>query len=103
MIEETIPRLEAFYSSYNEISSEVDDLLNKMETFSVSAISSEGLKSKNKQIQELEEAVNERRSKLEALLESCDLLETPFDQSQFEKNVSELQEKMAQCDQVTIY
>lgn len=101
VIEETIPKLKAFYSSYNEISSEVDDLLKKMETFSVSAISSDGLESKNKQLQELEEAVNQRRSKLEALLASCDLLETPFDQSQFEKNVSELQEKMAQCDQVT--
>ena len=101
VIEETIPKLEAFYSSYNEISSEVDDLSKKMETFSVSAISSDGLESKNKQLQELEEAVNQRRSKLEALLASCDLLETPFDQSQFEKNVSELQERMAQCDQVT--
>ena len=101
VIEETIPKLEAFYTSYNEISSEVDDLLKKMETFSVSAISSDGLESKNRQLQELEEAVNERRSKLEALLASCDLLETPFDQTQFEKNVSELQEKMAQCDQVT--
>ena len=100
VIEETIPKLEAFYSSYNEISSEVDDLLKKMESFSVSAISSDGLESKSKQLQELEEAVNERRSKLEALLASCDLLETPFDQTQFEKNVSELQEKMAECDQV---
>ena len=100
-IEETIPKLEAFYSSYNEISAKVDDLLKKMETFSVSAISSDGLEAKNKELQELEETVNQRRSKLEALLASCDLLETPFDQSQFEKNVSELQEKMTQCDQVT--
>lgn len=101
VIEETIPKLEAFYSSYSEISTEVDDLLKKMEAFSVSAISSDGLESKSKALQELEEAVNQRRSKLDALLASCDLLETPFDQSQFEKNVSELQEKMAQCDQVT--
>lgn len=101
VIEETIPKLEAFYSSYNEISLEVDDLLKKMESFSVSAISSDSLESKNKQLLELEGAVNERQSKLEELLASCDLLETPFDQSQFEKNVSELQEKMAQCDQVT--
>ena len=101
VIEETIPKLEAFYSSYNEISLEVDDLLKKMETFSVSAISSDSLESKNTQLQDLEGAVNERRSKLEELLASCDLLETPFDQSQFEKNVSELQEIMAQCDQVT--
>ena len=100
VIEETIPKLEAFYSSYSEISTEVDDLLKKMEAFSVSAISSDGLESKNKELQELEEAVNQRQSKLDALLASCDLLETPFDQSQFEKNVNELQEKMAQCDQV---
>lgn len=100
VIEETIPKLEAFYSSHNEIAKEVDDLLKKMETFSVSAVSSDGLESKSKELQELEEAVNQRRSKLEALLASCELLETPFDQSQFEKNVSELQERMAQCDQV---
>lgn len=100
VIEETIPKLEAFYSSYNGISSEVDDLLEAMEAFSVSAISSEGLESKSQELQELEGAVNQRRSKLEALLASCDLLETPFDQSRFEKDVSELQEKMSLCDQV---
>ena len=99
-IEGTIPKLEAFYSSYNGISAEVDDLLEKLAAFSVSAISSDGLEAKNKDLQELEEAVNQRRSKLEDLLATCDLLETPFDQSQFEKNVDELQEKLAQCDQV---
>ena len=101
VIEETIPKLEAFYSSYNDIWKEVDDLLKKMEAFSVSAVSSDGLESKNKELRELEDAVSQRRSKLEALLASCDLLETPFDQSQFEEKVSELQEKMAQCDQVS--
>ena len=101
VIEETIPKLEAFYSSYSDISSEVGDLLEKLEAFKVSAISSEGLEAKNSELKKLEDAVNQRRSKLEDLLASCDLLETPFDQSHFEKNVSELQEKMSLCDQVT--
>ena len=101
VIEETIPKLEAFYSSYGDISSEVNDLLEKLEAFKVSAISSEGLEAKNSELKKLEDAVNQRRSKLEDLLASCDLLETPFDQSHFEKNVSELQEKMSLCDQVT--
>ena len=101
VIEETIPKLEAFYASYNTISSEVDDLLEKLESFSVSAISSDGLEAKSKDLKELEEAVNQRRSNLEDLLATCELLETPFDQSHFEKNVNELQEKLTQCDQVT--
>ena len=100
VIEETIPKLEAFYVSYNELSSEVDGLLEKLATFNVSAISSDGLEAKSSELKQLEEAVIQRRSKLEDLLATCDLLETPFDQSNFEKNVSELQEKMSQCDQV---
>lgn len=46
MIEETIPKLEAFHSSYAGIVSNLDDLLNKIDGFSVSAISSEALASK---------------------------------------------------------
>ena len=100
VIEDTIPKLEAFYSSYNELSTEVDGLLEKIASFSVSAISSEGLESKSQELQLLEEAVSQRRSKLEDILASCELLETPFDHSKFEKNVSDLQEKMALCDKV---
>ena len=100
VIEDTIPKLEAFYSSYNELSTEVDGLLEKIASFSVSAISSDGLESKSQELQGLEEAVSQRRSKLEDILASCELLETPFDHSKFEKNVSDLQEKMALCDKV---
>ena len=99
-IEDTIPKLEAFYSTYNELSTEVDDLLEKMASFSVSAISSDGLEAKSKELQQLEEAVNQRRSKLEDVLASCELLETPFDHSKFEENVSKLQDSMALCDKV---
>ena len=100
-IEDTIPKLKAFYSTYNELSSEVDDLLEKMASFSVSAVSSDGLEAKSQELQQLEEAVNQRRSKLEDVLASCELLETPFDHSQFEENVSKLQDNMALCDKVS--
>ena len=50
--------------------------------------------------QELSGEVEQKRSAFDVLLAACDLLETPFDQSQFESDVSGLQEKMAECDKV---
>jgi len=50
--------------------------------------------------QELVGEVGVQRSEFEELLASCDLLETPFDQSQFECDVSKLQARMADCDKV---
>ena len=44
-----------------------------------------------------------QRSEFEQLLSSCDLLETPFDQSQFESDVSQLQAKMDDCDKVCVW
>ena len=51
--------------------------------------------------QELSGEVNQQRMQFDSLLSSCDLLETPFDQTQFENDVSQLQEKLAQCDKVS--
>ena len=50
--------------------------------------------------QELSGEVEQKKSAFDVLLAACDLLETPFDQSQFESDVSGLQEKMAECDKV---
>lgn len=44
--------------------------------------------------------IEKERAKLEQLLASCGLLETPFDQSQFESDVSALKDKMKQCEKV---
>ena len=52
--------------------------------------------------QELVVEVGVQRSEFEQLLSSCDLLETPFDQSQFESDVSQLQAKMDDCDKVCV-
>ena len=52
--------------------------------------------------QELVGEVGVQRSEFEQLLSSCDLLETPFDQSQFESDVSQLQAKMDDCDKVCV-
>ena len=52
--------------------------------------------------QELVSEVGVQRSEFEQLLSSCDLLETPFDQSQFESDVSQLQAKMDDCDKVCV-
>ncbi len=46
--------------------------------------------------------VGDCRSQFEALLGSCELLETPFDQTKFESDVNLLQEKMALCDTVSL-
>lgn len=46
-IEETIPKLEAFHKTYSGISSDLDDLLDRINGFSMSAITSEGLETKN--------------------------------------------------------
>ena len=51
MIEDTIPKLESFHASYAGISAGVDDLLNRIDGFSVSAISNEGLASKSQGLQ----------------------------------------------------
>ena len=46
--------------------------------------------------------MEQKRAEFDAVLSSCDLLETPFDQSHFESDVSGLQEKMAECDKVRV-
>ncbi len=48
VIEDTIPKLEAFQSHYNGTSSDLDDLLNRIDGYSVSAISTDALASKSK-------------------------------------------------------
>lgn len=50
-IEETLPKLEAFYTSHGGISASVDGLHDQLDKFSTSAISSEGVESKNKALQ----------------------------------------------------
>ena len=51
VIEETIPKLESFNSSYSRMSSDTDDLFNRITSFSVSAISSQGLEVKGQTLQ----------------------------------------------------
>ena len=51
VIEETIPKLEAFYASYSGISGDCDSLLGKLQEFSPSATSTEGLEKKNQNLQ----------------------------------------------------
>jgi len=50
-IEETLPKLEAFYASYNAISTPVDDLHDRIDRVSTSAISSETVENKIKALQ----------------------------------------------------
>ena len=50
-IEETLQKLEAFYASYNEISTSVDGLRDQLDGFSASAISSEEVEYKKKDLQ----------------------------------------------------
>lgn len=44
--------------------------------------------------------IDKEMAKFEQLLASCGLLETPFDQSQFESDVSAMKDKMKQCEKV---
>ena len=101
-MEKTITKLEAFNVSYDEISSEVDYLLEDLTAFRVSAISSDSLEAKHNDLQKLEEAVPQKRSKQENLVDSSDLLETPYDQSHFRKKVDDSHAKLIECDQVTV-
>ena len=50
-IEETLQKLEAFYASYNEISTSVDVLHDQLKGFSASAIASEEVEYKKKGLQ----------------------------------------------------
>ena len=54
-------------------------------------------------MQEFSGEVDKEREVFEKLLTSCDLLATPFDQSQFESDVSALKDKMNQCEKVQRY
>ena len=92
--------MEAFHSSYNGISSEVDNLLGRINEFSVSAISSDGLNSREQALQELYSEVEKRGCNFEEVLTSCDLLDTPFDHTQFENDISELQSKIKSANKV---
>ena len=51
VIEDTIPKLESFQSRYNDITSDMDGLLNRIDRFSVSAISTDALAAKSKGLQ----------------------------------------------------
>ena len=51
VIEETIPKLQDFNSSYAGLSGDLDRLLNRIDEFSVSAISSDALASKTTGLQ----------------------------------------------------
>ena len=51
--------------------------------------------------QDLSDEVAAKRSRFDSVLSSCELLETPFDQSQFEKDVGALKEQLKNCDQVS--
>ena len=53
-------------------------------------------------MQGLSDDVELQRKEFDSLLVSCDLLETPFDRSQFESDIGMLREKMALCGQVHI-
>ncbi len=44
--------------------------------------------------------MEQERAVFDELLTSCGLLQTPFDQSQFESDVSALKERMKLCDKV---
>ena len=131
VIEDTIPKLEAFKSSSAKISSDVDDLLNRIDRFSVSAISSDGLTNKSKGLQvrankygdsvycyyycyycyycccyyclllqEFSGEIEKERADFEVVLTSCGLLETPFDRSKFENDVTALKDTLNQCEKV---
>lgn len=45
-------------------------------------------------------AIERERAGFDQLFEFCGLLETPFDQSQFESDVSAMNDKMKQCEKV---
>ena len=73
VIEETIPKLEAFYSSYSGISDDCDNLLEKLQDFSPSATSTEGLEKKNQNLQVMNQIAN-----LCGTLNSSSVLPRPF-------------------------
>ena len=44
--------------------------------------------------------MEQQRSEFDQLLQSCDLYDTPFDQTQFESDVTAMREQLATCDKV---
>lgn len=52
------------------------------------------------EFQSLHNEVEQWRSKFDDLLQSCDLYDTPFEQTQFENDVTALKEHLAACDKV---
>lgn len=73
MIEDTIPKLEAFKSSYAGITSDLDNLLNRIDGFSVSATSSDALVSKSKGLQ----VIKKQASNYEACIQWSPLFQLP--------------------------
>ena len=55
------------------------------------------------EFQSLHNEVEQWRSKFDDLLQSCDLYDTPFEQTQFENDVTALKDHLAACDKVYIY
>ena len=54
-------------------------------------------------VQGLHGEVEQQRSEFDELLVSCDLQDTPFDQTHFESDVTALREQLAMCDKVCSY
>ena len=50
--------------------------------------------------QTLHAEVEKQRSEFDQLLQSCDLYDTPFEQTQFESDVTAMREQLAACDKV---
>ena len=50
--------------------------------------------------QALHDEVEKQRSEFDRLLQSCDLSDTPFDQTQFDSDVTALRDMLAACDNV---
>jgi hypothetical protein len=50
--------------------------------------------------QDFSDAIERENGAFNHLVESCGLLETPFDQSQFESDVGAMADKVKQCERV---
>lgn len=46
--------------------------------------------------------MEQQRSEFDNLLQSCDLYDTPFEQTQFESDVTAMKEQLTSCDKASI-
>ena len=101
VINETIPKLEAFRADYNQCMTKIDSILEHLEAVNVSAVCSKDIDAIKSTLQALTSEADVIKPWFAQQLASYNLSSTPFDHDSYEQDIVKLYRQLERCEQLS--